>query len=701
MSVDYHPGMIGYLICATLFVLLLGLALTVWRERLAGSSLPVAFAAEALWAGTLVGALNGLRIPALAAAGIETLRALAWATVLARCVAGNTRARVAHILLRLCATALSVVAVVVVALLASGHAELADRYLPGSWLWLGLALSILGLMLVEQVARNTRSAQEWRVKYVWLALGGLFSWDLLLNSMALLHGGLEPTLWNARGYVNALLGGLLVIGVRRIEGWRGAAFLSPNLVFFNATLLGAAVYIFGMAAASYFIRNYGGSWGAVGQAVFLAGAAIVLVVAVLSEQFRAWSRVMLAKHFFPYRYDYRQEWRKLTRALSPGEGSVYERVVRVMAASVNCAGGGLWLKGADGSYTRAGGDLGATQVPRETGAAAFFDYLHKNEWICDLEEARGGRARADIPAPPEWMRSQTSLWLIVPLICEDSLVGFVALGQPLAPMRLTWEEIDLLRAAGRQVASYLAFEQAARRLAESRQFEALNRLSAVLMHDLRHLIAQQALVVENAARHRGNPAFFDDAILTIDNSVRRMSTLMDALRRGVVSERARVDLAALVSEAAERCGNRQPLPTLKNETKSLPVLANRERLLHVLEHVIRNSQDATPPEGEVTVSVQETGAEARIEIRDTGCGMDAEFVRERLFKPFDTTKGERGMGIGAYDAREFIRHCGGEVEVDSTPGVGTRFLIRLPLASMTESTAPAAPSAMLEPTHAS
>ena len=67
---------------------------------------------------------------------------------------------------------------------------------------------------------------------------------------------------------------------------------------------------------------------------------------------------------------------------------------------------------------------------------------------------------------------------------------------------------------------------------------------------------------------------------------------------------------------------------------------------------------------------------------DTGCGMDAAFIRERLFRPFQTTKGERGFGIGAYQTREFVRKCGGTVEVESAPGRGTRFILRLPLAPM-------------------
>jgi signal transduction histidine kinase len=60
--------------------------------------------------------------------------------------------------------------------------------------------------------------------------------------------------------------------------------------------------------------------------------------------------------------------------------------------------------------------------------------------------------------------------------------------------------------------------------------------------------------------------------------------------------------------------------------------------------------------------------------------MDQQFIRDRLFRPFDSTKGEEGFGIGAYQAREFARKCGGGVEVESAPGKGTKFIIRLPLA---------------------
>ena len=689
--VHYDRVALGYLLCAVAYAALLGVCLTLWRRRLAGSGFAAAIAAQLGWSALLGAQAAGAPIQAGLAITAEYLRDLAWMLVLVRCLRGADASGTTRAVQRALGALAAVVIVAGGLTLWPDHSGFISRQIERYWLWGGFLLSIGGLVLVEQAARNTRSTQRWALKYVWLALGALFAWDLCFFSIGMLRGSLAGVFWADRGIVDAVLAGLLAVGFSRIEEWESAAFLPPRIVFFSATLLGAAMYVFVMAVGSLLVRRLGGSWGEAGQMLFLGAGALVLAVAALSEQFRAWSRVTIAKYFFPYRYAYRREWQKLTRALSVGgQTPIYERIAQVMAGFMSSPYGGLWLKDAEGGLGPAGGELAPPSAPRESGHAEFFDYLLRNEWICDLDEARSPRRGKPVPAPPRWMLENPRLWLVVPLICESAMVGFVLIAQPLAAVRLSWEELDLLKAAGRQVASYLAFEQAAKRLAEAHQFEALNRLSAVLMHDLRHLIAQQALVVQNAARHRGNPEFFDDAILTIDNSVKRMTRLMDELRSGVLTEQThRVPVAELCAEAIRRCAG-QPRPTLEVHERVEAVL-NRERLLQVLEHLIRNAQEATPADGSVTVRVQRSGQQALIEVADTGCGMDEAFVRHKLFAPFETTKGEKGFGIGAYQAREFVRKCGGTIEVESRPGRGTRFSIRLPLApalSRTEGEAP-------------
>jgi putative PEP-CTERM system histidine kinase len=257
----------------------------------------------------------------------------------------------------------------------------------------------------------------------------------------------------------------------------------------------------------------------------------------------------------------------------------------------------------------------------------------------------------------------------------------MALTAPLLDDSLTWEDLDLLKAVGRQVASYLDRHEAAEMLAESRQFEAFNKLTAFIMHDLKNLIAQQALVVENAAKHRENPAFFEDAIHTIDNSVSRMSNLLRKLQQNESSELRSLELHRVLMDAVKKCKEQKPVPSLRLQQSNLKVNADQDRLIMTLTHIIKNAQDATDSSGFVDVTLQQDGSDAIITVEDNGAGMDQDFIKNQLFRPFVTTKSGKGMGIGAYQTREFIASLGGNVSVQSAPGEGSTFTITLPLSN--------------------
>jgi putative PEP-CTERM system histidine kinase len=231
------------------------------------------------------------------------------------------------------------------------------------------------------------------------------------------------------------------------------------------------------------------------------------------------------------------------------------------------------------------------------------------------------------------------------------------------------------------VAVVLAQALAQERLAETRQFEAVNKLTTFLMHDLKNLIAQQDLVVANAQRFRHRPEFIDDAITTVKSGVERMRKVLDQLQRAARKEPqwSRVDVAKVLMEVRSQCADRKPVPSIELPTGAVWVRIDRERLASVFTHLIRNAQDATPPDGRIEVRVERAGDNVSIRIADNGRGMDPAFVRDRLFRPFDSTKGAQGMGIGAYQARDIVRAAGGEVDVCSEPGAGTVFDVRLPV----------------------
>ena len=474
----------------------------------------------------------------------------------------------------------------------------------------------------------------------------------------------------AGGY--GTLGALLA--VRRRPLWHPL----PRAVPVAVALL-AAGYLVYSALAPLGAPSLAPQAGGALSSTLLGGFVLGALALAFSKSLRARARVALSKQWLPYKYDYRVEWLDLTARLTRDSerSSLAQRTAEAFR-NLGRAPGAAVLIGRDGVLRPAHGSA-FTVAPdvSEPLDGAFCRFLEERQWIVDLAAARLGRD-SEVPLPA-WLTAAQDAWLAIPLLHDRKLEALVVLREPATPQPLAWEDLDLMRTAGVQAASYFALERAAEALAREQQFAAVNRFTAFMVHDLANTVAQLRLIVENAARHKQNPEFVDDVIRTVENSVERMTRLLAQLKGGPKSAAPRrIDLGLPCRQATERASNRLPRPVLRTVDVPLPVLVDAERLEQVLEHLIRNAQDATPADGSVMLSLRAEDGWAVIEVSDTGAGMTADFVNSRLFVPFDTTKGERGMGMGAYQAREFVRHAGGSVQVSSTPGAGTKFVIRLP-----------------------
>jgi len=416
------------------------------------------------------------------------------------------------------------------------------------------------------------------------------------------------------------------------------------------------------------------------QAVFLVAAIAVLVAVLSSARLRAVARIFITKHFYRHQYEYRDEWLRLIRTLSApsGELSLDQRSIKALADIVQSPGGQLWLDTGAKVYEPYG--AWRTEFPSADYKAesALARFLAAQGWVIDSAEndqdpERYNHAFIDEPLPPNS--------LIVPLFHRKELLAFARLIRTDGQRALNYEDHDLLKTAGRQVAAFLAHDLAMEQLAETRQFEAYNKLSAFVMHDLKNLLSQQAMLVENAKKHHHRPEFVSDVVKTVDNGVQRMRRLLRQLERtSPGSHEPRIELNSVVQEAVEASAKVGTVHPSFNGYRPLWVYAQSDRLASVVGHLITNAQEATKPGGTIDVTVSQRDGRALIEVRDTGEGMSEEFMRRRLFKPFDTTKGSSGMGIGVYQARELIRSLGGDVTVKSSVGVGTAVAIMLPLA---------------------
>ncbi len=549
--------------------------------------------------------------------------------------------------------------------------------------WLGMA--IIGLLLLEQIFRNANDAERWSLKYLCFGMGGFFSYDLLMYSEGLLFGQLDAQYWQARGIANALTSPLLAISFARSSSWKMALNISRQVVFHTVSLLGAGIYLITMAVVGYFIKFMGGSWGGVLQISFLIAAATLLLALLFSGKIRANTRVFLSKHFFSYKYDYREQWLKFTHALAGIEDHVPEGIINAMSSLVSSNAGLLWGSNDGKNFLL----LAHWQMPapdRKTDLGDLPEWLEQCQWVIDIDEHRNNPDIYNNLSLPLWVREIPDAWLIIPLMFGSKLHGILLLRHSQLQHALNWEDRDLLKTAGRQSASHLAQYLASSALVEARQFDAFNRLSAYVVHDLKNILAQQSLMISNAEKHKHNTEFVDDMIATVSNSVERMTKLMKQMRTGMrEAELQRVDLNAIIQNAVNARNVDEPQVNLNVEVNGIYIECDHDQLCTVFGHLIKNGQEACEKHGRVGIRVLCEGEMAVIEIHDNGKGMDTHFIESRLFKPFESTKGLTGMGIGAFESREFIRSLGGDIIVQSEPGKGSLFRLYIPCLRKPES----------------
>ena len=549
-----------------------------------------------------------------------------------------------------------------------------------------IMLAVMGLAAVEQLYRNANETQAWAIKHICLGLGGIFAFDFYLYADALLFKFVDSGIWSARGFVNALIVPLIMVSAARNPKWAPNIAISRRVAFHSATFFGAGVYLLGMAAAGYYIRLFGGNWGNVLQAAFLFGALVILLLLLFSGAMRARLKVLLNKHFFSYKYDYREEWLRFTDTLSAeaAHANLREQSLHALAELVDSPEAMLWVEREGAYHQVAHWNLSVINAVEST-QSSLCSFLRERQWVINLKEyAEQPDVYGDLQLP-DWLQEIPRAWLIVPLFLHEHLKGFMVLCDARSPREFNWEDSDLLKTAARQIAVYLAQNDAAEALIEARQFESFNRLSTYVVHDLKNIVAQLSLLLANAQKHKHNPEFQEDMLATVENAAQRMQRLLGQLRAGYQSaqQREAIDLRQLLERVVSEKKQCRPAPTLSLPQQGLWVFADKERLARVLGHLVQNAVEATPAEGMVQVVLQAGPELAVIHVQDNGKGMDERFIRDQLFRPFATTKSS-GMGIGVYECREYVRELNGEMMVKSTEGQGTTFIVNLPLRKLVQ-----------------
>lgn len=645
-----------------------------WRGGRKASILLGTLAASALWAG-LSAAYALAAVPALwtAQALADGFRAGGWLLFLVVLLGGERQAARWGAILLLVPAATLLVPI-------AGPLPEAGVTTPAArvpfMLLLGIAVG--GLVLIEQVFRRSAAQARWSIKPLCLGLGASFAFDLYLYADGLLFGRLDADVWAARSIAQALVIPFVALATARNKDWTLDIALSRGMVFHSTAFLACGVYLLAIAGAGYYVRYFGGSWGRTLQAGFVFAALLLLGWLFSSGTLRSRLRVFINKNFFSYRYDYRAEWLRFTNLLSTSDAElgVGQRSIQALADLVESPAGALWLRDGEGVYAPAA-RWNLPEAPARVAAQEpLARFLRRTGWVVSLEQFRAQPSRYPELQLPAWLSAMPAAWLVVPIVAQDELVGWVVLATPRAAVELDWEVLDLLKTAGRQLGSFLAQIQASEALLEARKFDAFNKMSAFVVHDLKNLVAQLTLLLKNAERHRHNARFQDDMLSTVRHVAERMNKLLLQLSSGSRGEEnvVAIDLARLARRVVD--ARRAAQPILLEAADEVFTLAHEQRLERVLGHLVQNAIEATAGGGAVRVRVSAEGANAVVEVADSGCGMSETFMRERLFRPFQSTK-PSGMGIGAYETAQYVREVGGSIHADSRPGAGTQIKVVL------------------------
>lgn len=523
------------------------------------------------------------------------------------------------------------------------------------------------------------------------ALAAMWVFDINLYTIAYLGESRPQDLLTIRGIVTLLLVPFFAMAAGRDGGWR--LTLSRKVAMRSLSLMVIGSYLAIMIATAQLLRLLGGDIADIAQMGLVLIMSVAALLLLPSARFRAWFKVKTAKHFFQHRYDYRAEWTRFTDTIGrPGDGAApfRERVIQALA-DISDSPGGLLLTPNDRGRLELSARFNweTAMVPATACNPTTVEYFCTSGLIIELDALRQNPdAMETMAAIPQWLFDEHPAWAIVPLVHFDRLAGLVVLTRPLVARTLDWEDFDLLRVAGRQIASYLAEANAQEALLETEQFDEFNRRFAFVMHDIKNLISQLSLVSRNAERHADNPEFRADMVATLQNSVGKMNNLIARLTRyartggnGLTSVAVEPLLRAVVKDKAPQYDIDCIIDASAN------VMADPQQLEQVIGHLLQNAIDASDGDSgdhrakaaPIYVQLSREKMNARLDIVDQGIGMSPEFIRSKLFKPFVSSKAD-GFGIGAFEARSLVEKMNGRIDVESRLGQGTRFSVFLPLA---------------------
>ena len=534
---------------------------------------------------------------------------------------------------------------------------------------------VFGLVQLERTLAGLHKLQRWNIKLIVISSGLLLASFALYFSHSLLYRSINLNFLGVRSAAVGIV--VLIFCYAKLYQKNGVKLaLSRGIAHRSFVLLIVGGYLILLGVVGEGLRYFNVTNAKLLFYILLLISIVALAVIALSEKLRRRLRVTLHKNFYQSKYDYQEQWQNFANRVGAGTSltQIKTSILDLFCEPLACKGAALYLNDFESkSYVYTASFNFRRDWRPFDEMDPLIQSLGKKDWIINLTEDHTDLKDSLIESFVD-----VGAFLIVPLFFDEELAGFIVLGQQINPgEELTYEDYDLLRMLARQAITTVQSLRLSEQLSTTRELAAIGKVSTFVLHDLKNQVSGLSLMLDNARDYIGDPEFQQDMLETVSNTVVNMRGLI--LRLKNVKEKpelviASVALGKIVQDAVETSGNQIEL-----KGEAVQIAVDEEEIYKVVLNLLVNASEATGNGTPVQIKYGQHEDFAFIEVQDSGCGMSADFIEDKLFKPFETTK-KHGFGIGLYQCRQIIEAHGGMISVESLLGQGTTFKLQLPLA---------------------
>jgi putative PEP-CTERM system histidine kinase len=541
---------------------------------------------------------------------------------------------------------------------------------------------VLVLMNLEQTFRSTVGTMRWQIKFVVLALALVHGVRLYVRTQVILFSAPDIAFWNLES-ASLLIGCFFLVLAYARTGWREIdVYPSAAVVRSSLTILIVGSYLLVVGVLAQVVKRFGGVEIFQFQAMVVLAGLAGLAVLLLSDRARQKLHVFVTRHFARAQHDSAQIWSVLSRRLASvtdAEG-LSTTAAKLISDTFDVLSVNIWLDDPR---------IGRLRLEWSTSQLGTAEHADATSAVCEALRDRSAPFDLDDNAAlwaEELRRLNPTTFpngghrLCVPLRSGDELLGAIVLADRVNGAIYTAEELELLKCLGDQITSVLLGLRLNSEVAAARELDALRTMSAFFVHDLKNAVASLNLMLTNLPVHFDDPGFREDALRSIGNTARRMDDTIARLttlrERPAFSPRP-ADLNQLVAEALDRV-NGMPHVEVTRELQPVPrISVDSEQIQSVVTNLVMNARDAVSVGGRIRVRTEYQNERVVLSVSDNGSGMSPAFVKDSLFRPFQSTK-KKGLGIGLFQSQAIVQAHGGSLHVKTEVGKGTTFFVSLP-----------------------